>query len=72
MPQGRYRYTPSERLMKKACNGRREVETIVNEELSMRYALHLTLLEAGAMTIRDDQPAISGGSSTKGARLRVA
>lgn len=50
----------------------REVETLVNEEIPMRYTHHLTWLEAGAMTIRDGQATISGGSSTKGAGLRVA
>jgi len=43
-----------------------------NEELPMWYTHPLTLLEAGAMSIRDDLPAISGGASTKGAELRVA
>jgi peptide/nickel transport system substrate-binding protein len=50
----------------------REIETIVNEELPMLYTHHLTLLEAGAMNLKDYQPAISGAPSTKGAGIRVA
>jgi peptide/nickel transport system substrate-binding protein len=50
----------------------REVETIVNEELPMLYTHHLTLLEAGAMNLKDYTPAISGAPSTKGAGIRVA
>jgi len=63
------RQTPD---LKKRLEWYREVETIVNDEFPMRYTHHLTLLEAGAMTIRDDQLAISGSPSTKGAGLRVA
>ena len=50
----------------------REVETIVNEELPTLYTHHLTLLEAGAMNLKNYQPAISGAPSTKGAGIRVA
>jgi peptide/nickel transport system substrate-binding protein len=50
----------------------REVENIVNEELPTLYTHHLTLLEAGAMNLKNYQPAISGAPSTKGAGIRVA
>jgi ABC-type transport system substrate-binding protein len=49
-----------------------EVENIINTELPMLYTHHLTLLEAGAMNLKNYQPAISGAPSTKGAGLRVA
>jgi len=50
----------------------REVENIVNEELPFLYTHHLTLLEAGAMNLKNYQPAISGAPSTHGAGIRVA
>jgi ABC-type transport system substrate-binding protein len=50
----------------------REIEDIVNEELPLLYTHHLTLLEAGAMNLKNYQPAISGAPSTKGAGIRVA
>lgn len=49
-----------------------EVENIVNTELPMLYTHHLTLLQAGAMHLKNYQPAISGAPSTKGAGIRVA
>jgi peptide/nickel transport system substrate-binding protein len=50
----------------------REVENIINEELPMLYTHHLTLLQAGAMNVKNYTPAISGAPSTTGAGLRVA
>jgi peptide/nickel transport system substrate-binding protein len=50
----------------------REVENLINAELPLLYTHHLTLLEAGAMHLKNYQPAISGAPSTKGAGLRVA
>jgi peptide/nickel transport system substrate-binding protein len=50
----------------------REIETIVNEELPVLYTHHLTLLEAGAMNLKNYTPAISGAPSTTGAGIRVA
>jgi peptide/nickel transport system substrate-binding protein len=50
----------------------REVENIINEELPILYTHHLTLLQAGAMNLKNYTPAISGAPSTTGAGLRVA
>jgi peptide/nickel transport system substrate-binding protein len=58
--------------LKKRLELYREIETIVNEELPFLYTHHLTLLEAGAMNLKNYQPAISGAPSTKGAGIRVA
>jgi ABC-type transport system substrate-binding protein len=58
--------------IKKRLELYREIETIVNEELPFLYTHHLTLLEAGAMNIKNYQPAISGAPSTQGAGIRVA
>jgi peptide/nickel transport system substrate-binding protein len=58
--------------IKKRLELYREIETIVNEELPQLYTHHLTLLEAGAMNLKNYTPAISGAPSTKGAGIRVA
>jgi ABC-type transport system substrate-binding protein len=58
--------------IKKRLELYREVEMIINEELPFFYTHHLTLLEAGAMNLKNYQPAISGAPSTKGAGIRVA
>jgi peptide/nickel transport system substrate-binding protein len=50
----------------------REVDTIVNDELPYLYTHHLTLLEAGAMNVKNYQPAISGAPSIRGAGIRTA
>jgi len=50
----------------------REIENIINEELPVLYTHHLTLLEAGAMNLKNYTPGISGAPSTKGAGIRVA
>jgi peptide/nickel transport system substrate-binding protein len=50
----------------------REIENIINDELPRLYTHHLTLLEAGAMNLKNYTPAISGAPSTKGAGIRVA
>ena len=47
------------------------MENIINEELPMLYTHHLTLLEAGAMNLKNYTPAISGAPSTTGAGLRL-
>ena len=49
-----------------------EVDSIVNEELPLLYLHHLTLLEAGVLSLQGYQPAISGLFSTQGAGLRTA
>lgn len=49
-----------------------EIDSLINEELPMLYTHHLTLLEAGAMSLKGYQPAISGAYSTKGAGIRTA
>jgi peptide/nickel transport system substrate-binding protein len=50
----------------------REMENIINEELPVLYTHHLTLLEAGAMHLKNYTPGISGAPSTQGAGIRVA
>jgi ABC-type transport system substrate-binding protein len=50
----------------------RAVENIINEELPILYTHHLTLLQAGAMNLKNYTPAISGAPSTTGAGIRVA
>ena len=49
-----------------------ELDSIVNEELPLLYMHHLTLLEAGLLTLKGYQPAISGPFSTRGAGIRTA
>jgi peptide/nickel transport system substrate-binding protein len=58
--------------IKKRLEIYREVDSIVNDELPYLYTHHLTLLEAGAMNIKNYQPAISGAPSTRGAGIRTA
>jgi peptide/nickel transport system substrate-binding protein len=58
--------------IKKRLELYREIDTIVNEELPILYTHHLTLLEAGAMNLKNYTPAISGAPSTRGAGIRVA
>jgi peptide/nickel transport system substrate-binding protein len=58
--------------IKKRLELYREIEVIVNEELPILYTHHLTLLEAGAMNLKNYTPGISGAPSTKGAGIRVA
>ena len=48
------------------------VESIVNDELPVLYLHHLTALQAGAMNLKDYQPAISGPFSTRGGGIRTA
>ena len=43
----------------------------MNEEVPILYTHHLTMLEAGAMHLKNYTPAISGAPSTKGAGIRV-
>jgi ABC-type transport system substrate-binding protein len=79
--QSRFRNERADKLIMEARKTRdrqkrlemyREVENIVNEELPFLYTHHLTLLEAGAMNLKNYQPAISGAPSTHGAGIRVA
>jgi len=49
-----------------------EIDSIVNEELPLLYLHHLTLLEAGVLSLQGYQPAISGLFSTQGAGVRTA
>jgi peptide/nickel transport system substrate-binding protein len=49
-----------------------EVENIINDEVPRLYTHHLTLLEAGAMNLKNYTPAISGAPSTQGAGIRTA
>lgn len=49
-----------------------EIDSIVNEELPLLYLHHLTLLEAGVLSLQSYQPAISGLFSTQGAGMRTA
>jgi len=49
-----------------------EIESIVNEELPVLYLHHLTLLEAGSLSLQGYQPAISGVFSTAGGGIRTA
>jgi len=79
--QSRFRNERADKLIMEARKTRdrqkrlemyREVENIVNEELPCLYTHHLTLLEAGAMNLKNYQPAISGAPSTHGAGIRVA
>jgi peptide/nickel transport system substrate-binding protein len=58
--------------IKKRLEIYREVDGIVNDELPYLYTHHLTLLEAGAMNIKNYQPAISGAPSTRGSGIRTA
>jgi peptide/nickel transport system substrate-binding protein len=49
-----------------------EIDGIVNDELPLLYLHHLTLLEAGAMTLKGYHPAISGLFSFQGGGIRTA
>lgn len=48
------------------------VESIVNEELPMLYLHHLTALQAGSLSLKGYQPAISGPFSTRNGGIRTA